>query len=458
MVNSLAHSFTWMKTRLTNLKRFLNARKDANKQTKIIDLNIDCIQEIFSYLSVVDLMNVADSNRCLKNAANLSFAQRYGKKSVQLNIVPSYQRQRKRIFRKVSAHSKIYIIDLKSSLQLLRCFSNSIPQLEVTDEHSNKLNVHIYKYIFLYINKFCAKSLTDIEFREIPKNNFFDSFKKPFESIKSVEFFGCSLIGNHLKPFNILFPNVQSLTIDFTEMKDFHCIEHHFEKPEKLQITTCMENIDKMIRINSQIKLFATKFICDIKLLQTISKELFYLNRLEIVCDCDELTHYNLSAIVFRMMKKLKLDFSHSKCTFPKIPLIIEQLEELSIRTNHPLKNEFQNFLLQHLSLIQLNLPLVSHRANMTTEHQFDFLKKLKSLKQLNLRRFTFSTHQSIRFFDKFDALNTFSFTVQCHQGNEQWKCNYDELINRTKMRWQVRKYNGFSQHCQVGIEEEHLS
>lgn len=49
---------------------------------KITDLNIICLEDIFEYLDVLNLLNVADSNKRLNFAARFVFRRKHGKMSV----------------------------------------------------------------------------------------------------------------------------------------------------------------------------------------------------------------------------------------------------------------------------------------------------------------------------------------------------------------------------------------
>lgn len=88
------------------------------------------------------------------------------------------------------SYQKIEINDLKTSLQLIRCFGALISKLEYDysiesfPAHRNELD--------RYINQYCAESLTEIEFFTISEE-VFENLKKPFLNVKSVRFNYCTL-------------------------------------------------------------------------------------------------------------------------------------------------------------------------------------------------------------------------------------------------------------------------
>lgn len=61
---------------------------DEVSTMKIDDINIDCLEHVFNYLSLMDLINVADANKYLRRAAALVFACRSKGKMVM--IMSSY--------------------------------------------------------------------------------------------------------------------------------------------------------------------------------------------------------------------------------------------------------------------------------------------------------------------------------------------------------------------------------
>lgn len=392
--------------------------------SKITDINIDCLEAIFSYLSLVDLLNVADSNNYLREAAAVVFVQKFGKKPVQFNGMRACRS------RKISIRSKLFVRDLKSGLQLMRCFGQSVSRLEISDEYSSKYRTHVYVYIFQYIYQFC-KLLASIKFQMLPRNKAFKYLRKPFRKVESVEFFCCYLEKN-LTPFNILFPNVRSLKIDFCNVSDYRCIEQRFNRLEHLQLSTSRENIQSVLLLNPDLKHFSTKITCDMKSLENMST-LQSLESLDIVCSSDEFAHFNGSAINFDSVKKFKLDFSHAKRIFPNIPLVFNQLEEFS--TNHRLNAQFYDFIAKHPRITKLSLPISSSSAESVEEKQFEFLKTLHSIREVNLCRYAFSVEQAIRIFDGTKRLNKFCFSMNMDD-------KFPDLVMRSKHGWSARKGN----------------
>lgn len=323
-----------------------------DNEMKITKLRIDCLQKVFNYLDVDDLLNVADSNKYLKKAAQKVFAKRYGSKILQLHgMQPSQNRI-------LSVSDTIFIKDVRSSLQMLRCFGHLVSQLEISDEYSNTFYGFAYEFILKYVNTYCAASLKHIKFYMIPSSKAFQRFKMEFSRMKSVEIICCKL-NKKMMPMDKLFPNVQQLIIDFTAFEDYGIIEKPFPHLKHLVLGTSMNNVAAVLQLNSQLISFETKCVCSVEILRKMSDRLKWLESLDIVCDSDELKYFNGDAFYFPNVKQFKLNFSHSRWTLPRLPFEFQQLKEFTMLTNHKLNDEFRNFINKHPTIVTLDLPSI---------------------------------------------------------------------------------------------------
>ena len=59
---------------------------DSKHRLQLVDINNDCLIDVFEYLSLEDLFNVAETHSSLVPAAQLVFARRYRKKEFFLNL------------------------------------------------------------------------------------------------------------------------------------------------------------------------------------------------------------------------------------------------------------------------------------------------------------------------------------------------------------------------------------
>lgn len=114
--------------------------------TKITDLHMDCLERIFEYLKLDDLLNVTDASKEFEFTAQL-VARKHLKKNtiVKLNIT-----QNSRDRSSIHTLNCIIVQDLRSSFQLLRSFGHLVKKLHVLYaqdvEHFEKLLRYIEDY------------------------------------------------------------------------------------------------------------------------------------------------------------------------------------------------------------------------------------------------------------------------------------------------------------------------
>lgn len=54
---------------------------------KFTDLYFDCLEKLFEYLELPDLLNVADSTKLFKKAAELAYTRKYGNKCLAFGVL-----------------------------------------------------------------------------------------------------------------------------------------------------------------------------------------------------------------------------------------------------------------------------------------------------------------------------------------------------------------------------------
>lgn len=152
---------------------------------KLTDINIDCLEKIFSNLNLRDLLNVADSNKSLKQAVDLVYSRRFGPKTIFFRVIFKLSRDSIEM-----SHQKIEFNDLRTALQLIRCFGHLISKLEY--DHSIDTYPKHRNEVDRYINEYCANSLSELQFFTTSKD-VFERLEKPFLNVKTVCFNYCSL-------------------------------------------------------------------------------------------------------------------------------------------------------------------------------------------------------------------------------------------------------------------------
>lgn len=179
---------------------------------KITGVNLDCLQSILEYLNFDDLFNVALSNKRLNEAAALVFNRKCQQKSIIIGEIRILQY---RLFKMRS--SLIEVFDLKTCLQFLRCFGNTINTI-------NYWAMKYHKQILSYINEYCSESLSKLTLERIDYGHL-NVFLKSFTRVEQLIIDNCYVdVRNDW--FKNIFPKMESLKINFGH--DFHSSENAY--------------------------------------------------------------------------------------------------------------------------------------------------------------------------------------------------------------------------------------
>lgn len=202
---------------------------------ELTEISNDCLEKVFRYLSLGDLLNVADSNKQLRAAAELTYFYKYGKKKICVNygvILINNKREPD-----IEMKDDIEINDWKRSYQILRCFGHLISKLEFNmilimfclSIKSEKFR-DSFQHVINYVNEYCADSLTELDAYGLV-DGILDHLQKPFQLVENLH------IGGNFKKnlLTNLFPKVRSLVFCYTWCPDLMSIDSHFP---------CLESMD----------------------------------------------------------------------------------------------------------------------------------------------------------------------------------------------------------------------
>lgn len=230
--------------------------QEPTSAKKLTDVNTDCLEKMFKYLSFEELLNVADSNKHLREAAELVYKMKYSRKKLILSIYNG-------ALRLVSHHideNSISIRTLKMCLQLLRCFGHLIPNIAIKDvpQKLQEKSLVGFGRAMTYFNEYCSNSFITIEICADLKELLHQ--EGPYLKLRNIEVYGYDLPTNVL---NQLFPNMLNLTMNYVGncFKDGKCIAVDFENVEKyipymehLEINIDYRETRYCIRTRRQIK------------------------------------------------------------------------------------------------------------------------------------------------------------------------------------------------------------
>lgn len=288
-------------------KRVKKSRPNAKKSNKIrrrtkkVELNADCLSEVFGYLDIFDLGNVAATCTNFKYIARDVFSRKFAKDVVTVS----------------NEHNAAFGGHVPSIL-LLSLFGDLITKLRVDYIINNCFNRKLEEAL----SKYCGKSAIEIEFQDCNAIAF-RQIERPFESVTKVIFRKCEL-GSLVSNFNKLFPKARCL--EFKEISTFAaCIEQNFPQIDHLGLghtfydvpsddvpSKCRASLMAIIELNPQIKsltLTHTNIIVTSEVLFYINEKLPLLDTLNFMID----ESISEKRIHFKNLRKLTIVFFKSQ-------------------------------------------------------------------------------------------------------------------------------------------------
>lgn len=342
--------------------------QSLHSNTNITDLTIDCLEEIFEYLDLPDLLNIADSHKRLNKAAAFVYIRRH-RKWVVFKFWPSPPDM-------VINKQFILIKDIDTFHRFLRCFSHSISVLEIINFKSNILCC--YKGVciqsFRYIVEYCAQFLVKLRIRGYC-HNIFDIAHKPFTRLVSMSIEYCVLDLNQTL-FRKWFPRLRRLNL---------------------------RNIKIIEYVDTNTKIFFKHW--DLKCAADMREYFQRLDRLIIVG------------------RTLKSYTEHHITSFYQLEDLLE--DEISSDPRNVLKKMQENFIRNvHLEYSYSKMYMEIKLLNVTNQ--------LPSLCEINVSVANFNgffIEQAIRFMTEYKQLNKCKFTLsKCEANNlltqihEEWR------------------------------------
>ncbi|XP_031617187.1 uncharacterized protein LOC116337041 [Contarinia nasturtii] len=309
----------------------------STKSIEITDLNNNCLEHIFKFLNLNDLLNVAGTCKKFHSAANYPFSSNFGKKQFHLRY--TYIERGSSAFSIDTFENDIYIRKLKIYLKCLRTFGHLINKLCI-----NYDTMPIRDEIDLYINQYCSDYVKEIVFCWSMKGAM-KNLTKPFPNVWSLAFSSCYL-EDEITNFNEKFPKMKRLKFSGSNtIATRKCIEMNFSHLENLCIVDVdthqsdtffqPNNIATCIRLNPALReLEIGGELLNISFIQSVRKHLQHIEFLGIQLQSPKSLQLNTGTISLNI-KRLKVDIrsgSMNPARMPKIPLVSNQLEEFSIK------------------------------------------------------------------------------------------------------------------------------
>ncbi|XP_031633903.1 uncharacterized protein LOC116347459 [Contarinia nasturtii] len=405
--------------------------KNTMKLTDVID---DCLEHVFMDLSLEDLLNIADTNKELKPAADMAFRRKFGKMEFQLD------KDRFQCAIKLGEH--IVINDKKTQLQLLRCFGHSVTKLVLRPPGV------FSRRLISYANKFCFNSLTDIKIMhfDFTRNNFLNKLgektvcgfsqnkfklKKRFRNVEVVSLSSCQLYADtNLKK---LFPAMRRLDLfKCSTVTEETLIVKNTPKLEHLEMTCdrriSAENICTTLRSNPQLRSLSLIGIVPPKDFWNICQTLYQLESLRF--DSIYCVKFKHADIPINLPTLEKLDINIGKkdqrlMTSEKNKITFGQLKEIKLECMYsgwlPSINshKWSNFFKKNKLIEKMTLWFYETDINICETIITEAAQELPLLNEFILYGRDFSVEEILRFIGKFNMMS-YGFEME----------NVDEFYN----------------------------
>lgn len=280
---------------------------EADDPLQLDDLNNDCLRHIFEFLSMYDLIKVAQSAGQFGFAAAEAFSRRYRKLRFEVTVTSEADYQWYRF-----AYLRMNGAVAMAGLQYFGARMSTL----TANFSAHQFNVPAQRHaIDVAILKKCQDSLQAFEVHFCIESHF-EMIEKPFAKVQKLMVNGCTL-GVKFGHLNKWFPNLVSLRIAGVKLMQPIAIETHFEHLTALKIVNDEDasipehTIRKMLQLNRQLK--TLKLHCDYcaETLVTIKDNLMALETLELWIPTDRFASYTAEQKV--SLSTLKTLILHAK-------------------------------------------------------------------------------------------------------------------------------------------------
>lgn len=299
----------------------------------LTDLNDDCLENIFKYLSLLDLLNIATSDDRFSGASCWALKRKLRGRMVKIDStnISITGEQTDYIFDDVyyANHSVLMV------MRFFKYFGKLITKLNVDYKlKCGEFYRGFQQEVESGILNYCTKTLRKLSIKNMQRTfDVLNDIRKPFEMLYSLTIHGGYL--KNVGQFNKWFPELRSLALLFNYHGKGNCIGVHFPKLEKLNLReldfnqyylNCfnLSDIEQAIRMNPQLRdlsVRATDAELEYGFCKFVDKHLPRLEHIELTSDFDELK--NEESKVIKNIKKL---------TTERVPkLTFTQLEELRL-------------------------------------------------------------------------------------------------------------------------------
>lgn len=407
-----------------------NQHKNHKKSTKFTDLNIDVLLLIVEFLSLPELLHLAEINDGLNSIASDVFRRKYRNYEIEVLRLANGDDVEERFHLYAINHKQIEITDYHMALKVFEHFGRAIRKLSI----SANMCKHHSIVIDQMINRYCSESITHLDLGFIEENTL-QQFTAPF---KAVESFTCYIYKEiqpaKILPFDKLFPKISHLKLTLSADIEYTFIDCELPHLQHLDVNLDYDRANKrgkqiegLLRKNKQIKSieirdFPTDYIKEIK---------YYLPNLENLT----LNEFDIrnETIQLENVKHLKLRTSHPK-SIDK--LSISSLESLDFMYKEELFGEWVSFFRNHSFLGILHITTCNY---LNVEHFMELMAEVSHLVEMKLKTIGyFSAETIVKIIRNFKQLMTFELSLLIYG-----QCDFNILQKQFENEWIIEVHSG---------------
>lgn len=385
--------------------------QETKPNASITNINYDCLERIFDFMDLKDLLNTAQTCKRLQLAAAAKFGYEHGSKLVFFECeddgflirrhfrmhIPDHQMVRAKISVR---HNSVIVTGLKLQLPFLRCLGAKISHLHFEKSHC--------KIAFdQYINQYCADTLKSFTIRG--RKEF--TIEKPFENLENLVIENGDM-NETFRSYINWYPNLRSLEM--------------FSANIRVPRIRPLEHLEKLIIRNTDL---ADKLPCFVDWYPNLRHlEMHYVD-----VDTDylavsfpHLEHLGITMCPSAMMHIVNL----LKANLQLQRLDILMTNRIGIATSFPL---LLNMISAHQSISKFKVTLRATALVLAAELQ-QLANEHPLITELSLQQYRFTADDAVAFINQLKSLTKFEFCVenesQCKriqdQLNDEWQSKYE--------------------------------
>lgn len=435
---------------------------------KIVDVNNDCLEHVFNYLDLLDLINVADANSNLRRAAASVFSRKYACSKYpygnQLligfyglldpcaffrDLVTGYN-----IPAPVTiSNGVICLLEPAPVFRILRLFGEFFTRVEIhwdkdllsSKNYAIDLREKFLTRFLFYVNEFCSETLISFATNDVPAVTYSETMK-PYKNVEVVSI-ETGPLGFNASQFNDTFPKMRRLTLDSIELSYPNDFAIKFNQLEDLRVRLTEQfgnltttNVKEIIRLNPQLQSLMIGGYFDLELWDYANKQLKQLKVMMLMYNQDRIQMNPSYPIRFEQVETLEIFVRKSNVRPPETFLKFKNLKELKIHAHleHSwIDFVFENPTIEKLSIITSKLTSDFPYPNTFDEDMMKILTNLPKLVELHMENYPCSMRGVIRFLHESKTLRKFYTEVRFKKGDDS-EAQLAELHSTFAMEWYI--------------------